>query len=129
MKTPPVPMTSSGPSAGSRAMPRASSVPGEAVWHTSTLLVLGNAPDRAAVSRLMLPAGLGRVLTTSRNQIWPPGQAMEAPVLDPQGATEFLINRTAGTGAGSRVRPSQRGVLGRVPGVVPAAARGPAGPG
>ena len=31
------------------------------------------------------PAGRGRVLITSRNPIWPPGQALEVPVLDPRG--------------------------------------------
>ena len=58
------------------------------------LLVFDNAPDRASVSRFVPPAGPGRVLITSRNQIWPPGQAVEVPVLDPQVAAEFLVNRT-----------------------------------
>ena len=40
------------------------------------------------------PAGRGRVLITSRNQIWPPGQALDVPVLDPEVAAEFLVNRT-----------------------------------
>ena len=57
------------------------------------LLVFDNAPDRASVSRFVPPAGPGRVLITSRNQIWPPGQAVEVPVLDPQVAAEFLVNR------------------------------------
>ena len=42
----------------------------------------------------MPPAGPGRVLITSRNQIWPPGQALDVPVLDPQVAAEFLVSRT-----------------------------------
>ena len=58
------------------------------------LLVFDNAPDRASVSRFVPPAGPGRVLITSRNQIWPPGQAVEVPVLDPRVAAEFLVNRT-----------------------------------
>ena len=41
------------------------------------LLVFDNAPDRASVARFVPPAGPGRVLITSRNQIWPPGQALD----------------------------------------------------
>ena len=58
------------------------------------LLVFDNAPDRASVVPFAPPAGPGRVLITSRNQIWPPGQAVEVPVLDPQVAAEFLVSRT-----------------------------------
>ena len=58
------------------------------------LLVFDNAPDRASVARLVPPAGPGRVLITSRNQIWPSGQALDVPVLDPQAAADFLVNRT-----------------------------------
>ena len=58
------------------------------------LLVFDNAPDRASVASFVPPAGPGRVLVTSRNQIWPPGQVLEVPVLDPQVAAEFLVSRT-----------------------------------
>ena len=58
------------------------------------LLVFDNAPDRASVVAFLPPAGRGRVLMTSRNQIWPPGQALDVPVLDPEVAAEFLVNRT-----------------------------------
>jgi Tetratricopeptide repeat len=58
------------------------------------LLVFDNAPDRASVAPFVPPAGPGRVLITSRNQIWPPGQSLHVPVLDPQMAAEFLGNRT-----------------------------------
>jgi hypothetical protein len=58
------------------------------------LLVFDNAPDRASVAPFVPPAGPGRVLITSRNQIWPPGQAVEVPVLDPQVAADFLVSRT-----------------------------------
>ncbi len=58
------------------------------------LLVFDNAPDRASVARFVPPAGHGRVLVTSRNQIWPPGQALQVPVLDREIAGEFLVNRT-----------------------------------
>ncbi|HEV3295732.1 MAG TPA: FxSxx-COOH system tetratricopeptide repeat protein, partial [Streptosporangiaceae bacterium] len=58
------------------------------------LLVFDNAPDRGSVAPFVPPAGPGQVLITSRNQIWPPGQAVEVPVLDPQVAAEFLVGRT-----------------------------------
>ncbi len=57
------------------------------------LLVFDDAPGRASVDRFVPPAGPGRVLITSRNPNWP-GQALEVPVLDPQVAAEFLVNRT-----------------------------------
>jgi hypothetical protein len=61
------------------------------------LLIFDNAPDWASVARSVPPAGPGRVLITSRNQIWPPGQALEVPVLDPQVAAEFVVSRTGDT--------------------------------
>ena len=61
------------------------------------LLVFDNAPDRASVARFVPPAGPGRVLITSRNQLWPPGQALDVPVLDPEVAAEFLVSRTGDT--------------------------------
>ena len=61
------------------------------------LLIFDNAPDGASVARFMPPAGPGRVLITSRNQIWPPRQALDVPVLDAQVAAEFLVSRTGDT--------------------------------
>ena len=58
------------------------------------LLVFDNAPDRASVAAFLPPAGRGRVLVTSRDPIWPPGQALDVPVLDPEVAADFLVNRT-----------------------------------
>ena len=58
------------------------------------LLVFDNAPSRASVQGFVPPAGRGRVLITSRDQIWPPGQALEVPVLDQQVAAGFLTDRT-----------------------------------
>jgi hypothetical protein len=58
------------------------------------LLVFDNAPDRRSVARFVPPTGPGRVLITSQNQIWPPGQSLDVPVLDPQVAAEFLVGRT-----------------------------------
>ena len=58
------------------------------------LVVFDNAPDRASVERFVPPAGPGRVLITTQNQHWPPGQALDVPVLGPQVAADFLVNRT-----------------------------------
>ena len=77
------------------------------------LLVFDNAPDRASVARFLPPAGPGRVLITSRNQIWPPGQALQVPVLDPQVAAEFLVGRTGD--ADRRAALGLAGELGGLP--------------
>ncbi len=61
----------------------------------------------------MPPAGPGRVLITSRNQIWPLGQVLDVPVLDPQVAVEFLVNRTGD--ADRRAALDLAGVLGGLP--------------
>jgi hypothetical protein len=58
------------------------------------LLVFDNAPDRIAVEQFLPSAGQGRVLITSRNPSWPPGQVLEVPVLDIEVAAGFLVNRT-----------------------------------
>ena len=81
---------------------------GAARW----LLVFDNAPDRASVAAFVPPAGPGRVLITSRNQIWPPGQAVEVPVLDRQVAAEFLAART-----GDADRPSALELAGELGGL------------
>jgi len=64
-----------------------------AAYPAEWLLVFDNAPSRASVQAFLPPAGRGRVLITSRDQIWP-GQALEVPVLDQQVAAGFLANRT-----------------------------------
>ena len=53
-----------------------------------------NVPDRVSVARFVSPAGPGRVLITTQNQHWPPGQALDVPVLDREVAAGFLVNRT-----------------------------------
>jgi len=58
------------------------------------LLVFDNAPGAEAVEAFMPPMGDGRVLVTSRNALWPPGQALEVPVLDLEVAADFLATRT-----------------------------------
>ena len=62
----------------------------EAGW----LVVFDNVLDRASVEPFVPPAGPGRVLITTQNQLWPPGQALDVPVLDPEVAADFLVNRT-----------------------------------
>ncbi len=58
------------------------------------LMVFDNARDRASVERFVPPAGPGRVLITTQNQNWQPGQAIDVPVLDAEVAADFLVNRT-----------------------------------
>jgi hypothetical protein len=65
-----------------------------ATYPAGWLLVFDNAPGRASVERFLPPAGDGRVLITSRNALWPPGQAVEVPVLDAEVAAGFLAART-----------------------------------
>ena len=61
------------------------------------LLVFDNAPGAEAVEAVVPPVGDGRVLITSRNALWPPGQALEVPVLDFEVAADFLATRTGDT--------------------------------
>ena len=82
---------------------------GPARW----LLVFDNAPDRGSVVSFVPPAGRGRVLITSRNQIWPPGQALEVPVLEAEVAAEFLAGRTGD--ADRRAALGLAGELGGLP--------------
>ena len=65
-----------------------------AAYRADWLIVFDNVPDRASVQTFLPPAGRGRVLITSRNQIWPPDQALDVPMLDQEVAAEFLTNRT-----------------------------------
>jgi Domain of unknown function (DUF4062)/Tetratricopeptide repeat len=65
-----------------------------AVLAAGWLLMFDNAPDRAAVAAFVPPAGRGRVLITSRSPFWPPGQALQVPVLDTGVAAQFLASRT-----------------------------------
>jgi hypothetical protein len=45
------------------------------------------------VERFVPPAGPGRVLITTQNQHWPPGWAVQVPVLDVEIAARFLVAR------------------------------------
>jgi hypothetical protein len=65
-----------------------------AAYPRGWLLVLDNVADPASVTGFLPPGGRGRVLITSRDPFWAPGQALEVPVLDPDVAAEFLVNRT-----------------------------------
>ena len=59
------------------------------------------------------PAGPGRVLITSRNQIWPPGQAAGGAGAGPEVAAEFLVGRTGD--ADRRAALELAGELGGLP--------------
>ena len=61
------------------------------------LLVFDNAPGPEAVKAFLPPVGNGRVLITSRNALWAPGQGLEVPVLDLEVAADFLTARTGDT--------------------------------
>jgi len=65
-----------------------------AAWPAGWLLVFDDCPGPADVRQVLPPAGDGRVLITSRNALWPPGQAVEVPVLGPGAAARFLAERT-----------------------------------
>ena len=65
-----------------------------AKFPVSWLVIFDNAPDRAAVEAFLPPAGRGRVLITSQSAVWPPGQAVQVPVLSTEVAAGFLVNRT-----------------------------------
>jgi hypothetical protein len=58
------------------------------------LLIFDNAPDRSTVEQFLPPTGPGRVLVTSTNPGWPPGQVLDVPVLDTEAAAGFLVDRT-----------------------------------
>ena len=76
------------------------------------LVVFDNAPDRAAVEPFVPPTGPGRVLITTQNQHWPPGQALDVPVLDVEVAADFLVNRTGDPDrAAARVLAAELGWL------------------
>ena len=58
------------------------------------MLVFDNAPGPEAVEAFVPAVGNGRVLITSRNALWPPGQGLEVPVLGLQVAADFVAART-----------------------------------
>ena len=77
------------------------------------LVVFDNVTDWASVQPFVPPAGPGRVLITTQNQHWPPGQALQVPVLDVEVAAGFLVNRT---GDADRARARElAGTLGGLP--------------
>src|SRR5215468_5037005 len=57
------------------------------------LLIFDNAPGPGPVRAFLPPARNGQVLITSQSAVWPPGQAVEVPVLDTEVAALFLVNR------------------------------------
>jgi hypothetical protein len=68
------------------------------------LLVFDNVTDLAAVRGALPPKGAGRVLITTRDTRWPPGQILDVPVLDTKTAVGFLVNRTGAMAEGDAAR-------------------------
>jgi len=66
----------------------------QAAYGIERFLLFDNAPDKASVAAFIPPAGRGQVFITSQNHMWPPGQALDVPVLDQEVAAEFLTKRT-----------------------------------
>jgi hypothetical protein len=64
---------------------------------TGWLVVFDNARDRASIAVYLPPAGSGRIVITTQNQLWPPAQVMDVPVLDADVAADLLLTRTGGT--------------------------------
>ena len=65
-----------------------------AAYEGEWLFIFDNAPSQGAVRAFLPPAGNGRVLITSQSAVWPPGQAVEVPVLDTEVAAVFLVTRS-----------------------------------
>ena len=84
-----------------------------AAFPAGWLVVFDNAPGQEAVQRFLPPAGRGRVLITTQSAVWPPGQAVEVPVLDIAVAAGFLVNRTGD--ADERAAQELAGELGGLP--------------
>jgi len=82
---------------------------GPAGW----LVVFDNVPDLASVEAFLPPAGPGRVLITSQGQYWPPGWAVQVPVLDAVVAAQFLAARTGEVDRGAALELA--GELGGLP--------------
>jgi hypothetical protein len=65
-----------------------------AAFPAGWLLVFDNVPGPERVREFLPPAGSGRVLITSRNALWPSRHAVEVPVLGPDAAAGFLVDRS-----------------------------------
>jgi hypothetical protein len=64
-----------------------------AAYPAGWLLVFDNVPGSEQVQGFLPPAGNGRVLITSRDALWPEGEAVQVPVLDVDAAAGFLVDR------------------------------------
>jgi hypothetical protein len=84
-----------------------------AAYPAEWLLIFDNAADRKAVERFLPPAGRGRVLVTTRSALWPPGQALEVPLLDAEVAADYLVRLT--NDADRRAALELAGELGGLP--------------
>jgi hypothetical protein len=59
------------------------------------LLIFDNVENSGALRAFLPPAGPGRVLVTSRNALWSPGQAVNVSVLSIDVAADFLVTTTS----------------------------------
>ena len=65
-----------------------------AAYPREWLLLFDNVSDQEAMAAYLPPGGWGQVLLTSQNANWPPGHALDVPVLEVEVAAGFLANRT-----------------------------------
>ena len=67
--------------------------------------------ERGQRGTIIGPDNEGRVMITSRNQIWPPGQALDVPVLDVEVAADFAeaasIRAASGAASGRALPQAQ----------------------
>ena len=66
-----------------------------AAFGSPWLLIFDNAVDEPSIRSFVPPVGPGRVVVTSQSQHWPGWQVLDVPVLDPEVAAGFLVNRSA----------------------------------
>jgi hypothetical protein len=66
-----------------------------AAYPAGWLLIFDDVPGPGLVQRFLPLGGTGRVLITSSNTLWPPGQAVEVPPLGAEFAADFLASRTS----------------------------------
>ena len=79
------------------------------------LLLFDNAPNPAAISKVLPPAGVGKVLITSQYAYWPAGWGLEVPVLDQATAARFLLDRTGASPAEALAADELASELGGLP--------------
>jgi hypothetical protein len=84
-----------------------------ATYPAGWLLVFDNASDRASVAAFVPPSGAGRVLITSQNPFWPPGQSWTCRCSTRRSPQSSLVGRTGDTDR--RMAVELAGELGGLP--------------